>query len=104
MVLVEVGKIENLKKAYPNYFGDVEIFRNQLRLVTRGLPAMEYTMLPKQTIPPRGPQERVYNPFGAGRLPRPSVWKRRKRYLTISIGNQLGLAPGTGGMGLDKSI
>jgi hypothetical protein len=79
VVLVEVDKIENLKKAYPNYFGDVEVFRNQLRLITRGQSAVEYTTLPKQKLPPRPTNERVYNPFGAGHLPKPSLPKKRKR-------------------------
>jgi hypothetical protein len=36
VVLVEVDKLDNLERSYPNYFGDVQIFKEQLRLVTKG--------------------------------------------------------------------
>jgi Region found in RelA / SpoT proteins len=36
VVLVEVDKINNLKAAYPNYFGDVELFRSQLNQIVHG--------------------------------------------------------------------
>jgi ppGpp synthetase/RelA/SpoT-type nucleotidyltranferase len=35
-VLVQVDKIENLKDAYPNYFGDVRLFRDRLVECVRG--------------------------------------------------------------------
>lgn len=44
VVLVEVDKIDNLKAAYPNYFGDVELFKSQLRLITLGRSAVEYSV------------------------------------------------------------
>lgn len=52
VVLVEVDKVENLKSAYPNYFGDVQLFRRNLRLVTRGKDAREYTLPPQETVRP----------------------------------------------------
>lgn len=48
IVLVEVDKIENLRAAYPNYFGDVQFFRDQLRAVTQGKAAIEYAAAPKE--------------------------------------------------------
>ena len=43
IVLVEVDKIENLKEAYPNYFGDVQLFRKQLvEIVKRKVGARIY--------------------------------------------------------------
>jgi predicted oxidoreductase (fatty acid repression mutant protein) len=53
-VLVEADNIENLKAAYPNYFGDVQMFRSQLRAITQGEHAVEYEM-PKRIAPPRTP-------------------------------------------------
>ena len=44
VVLVEVDKIDNLKAAYPNYFGDVKQFETQLRLITKGQSAVEYAV------------------------------------------------------------
>lgn len=35
-VLVQVDKIANLKAAYPNYFGDVAIFRDRLAEIVKG--------------------------------------------------------------------
>lgn len=35
-VLVQVDKIENLKAAYPNYFGDVAVFRDRLTSIVKG--------------------------------------------------------------------
>ena len=51
-VLVEADKIESLKAAYPNYFGDVQLFSKNLQHITRGEVAQEYTMPPRQTYPP----------------------------------------------------
>ena len=42
IVLVEVDKIENLKAAYPNYFGDVEMLKQQLKWIARGTGAVEF--------------------------------------------------------------
>jgi hypothetical protein len=58
-VLVEADKIEDLKAAYPNYFGDVQLFSTNLQHITRGEVAQEYTMPPRQTYPPltKGPPD-----------------------------------------------
>jgi hypothetical protein len=68
-VLVEADKIETLKYAYPNYFGDVQLFRERLRYITKGDGAKQCILKPQEIIPPR-----------------PKVWpdlswfKRRKRW------------------------
>lgn len=56
-VLIEADKVEDLKNAYPNYFGDFQVFNSNLRLITQGEEAQEYTMPPRHTAP-RQPQER----------------------------------------------
>jgi hypothetical protein len=53
--LVEADSIHNLKAAYPNYFGDVQMFRTQLRAITQGEQAIEYEM-PKRIAPPPTPR------------------------------------------------
>lgn len=50
-VLIEAEKVEDLKNAYPNYFGDVQVFNSNLRLITQGKEAQEYTMPPKYSAP-----------------------------------------------------
>src|SRR5262249_18386497 len=52
IVLVEVDKIDNLKEAYPNYFGDVQLFKKQLDDITREKSAQEYKLPPRETVPP----------------------------------------------------
>jgi hypothetical protein len=53
VVLVEADKVESLKEAYPNYFGDVQLFRAQLSNITKGLGVKEYTMKPQEMVRPR---------------------------------------------------
>jgi ppGpp synthetase/RelA/SpoT-type nucleotidyltranferase len=53
VVLVEADKVESLKEAYPNYFGDVQLFRAQLRNITKGIGVREYTMRPQESVRPR---------------------------------------------------
>lgn len=53
VVLVEADKLESLKAAYPNYFGDVQLFRAQLRHITRGEGVKVYKIKPQQTVNPR---------------------------------------------------
>lgn len=53
IVLVEADKLENLKDAYPNYFGDVQLFKMQLSNIIKGKNAAEYTVRPQETIAPR---------------------------------------------------
>ena len=52
-VVVEVDKVENLVKSYPNYFGDVSLFLNNLLRITKGQDAREYSLSPQQVVPPR---------------------------------------------------
>lgn len=58
VVLVEVDKIDNLRLSYPNYFGDVQLFKEQLRLVVKGQAVDEYTVARQQLVPPR-PVEKI---------------------------------------------
>lgn len=53
IVLVEADKLENLKEAYPNYFGDVQLFRMQLTNITNGIGAREYVVRPQESVRPR---------------------------------------------------
>ena len=53
IVLVEADKLEGLKAAYPNYFGDVQLFRMQLSNLTKGKGVEEYTVKPQETVAPR---------------------------------------------------
>src|SRR5262249_32550930 len=52
IVLVEADKLENMKAAYPNYFGDVQLFRMQLGRITKGKGAVEYIVKPQETVMP----------------------------------------------------
>lgn len=51
-VVVELDKVENLREAYPNYFGDVQLFKSRLTSVVRGEPVTEYTLPPRVRVPP----------------------------------------------------
>ena len=53
IVLVETDKLEHMKAAYPNYFGDVQLFRMQLGRITKGRGATEYTVKPQEGVMPR---------------------------------------------------
>jgi len=55
---------------YPNYFGDVKLFRKQLLDITKGKSASEYILPPRETVPPRSSKE---NPDLA--------WIRRRRHI-----------------------
>jgi hypothetical protein len=39
--------------AYPNYFGDVQLFKTQLNKLTKGKDIEEYTVKPQETVAPR---------------------------------------------------
>lgn len=58
VVLVEVGKISKLTEMYPNYFGDVSLFVSNLQKICQGKNAVEYSMAPQQTAPPK-PREKA---------------------------------------------
>jgi ppGpp synthetase/RelA/SpoT-type nucleotidyltranferase len=49
-VLVEVDEIANLKAAYPNYFGDVDLFKTKLSEAT-GTGTTEFNLEPQPTAP-----------------------------------------------------
>lgn len=51
-VVVELDNVENLRAAYPNYFGDVQLFKSRLSAVVRGEPVTEYSLPPKVRVPP----------------------------------------------------
>jgi len=51
-VVVELDSVENLKKAYPNYFGDVQYFKNNLNRIVGGDQAKQYSLPPVERIPP----------------------------------------------------
>jgi len=53
IVLVEVDKIENLRLAYPNYFGDVRLFKEILRGIVDTTGTFGYQRVPRQ--PPAKP-------------------------------------------------
>jgi hypothetical protein len=50
---VEADKLENLKDAYPNYFGDVQLFKMQLSNIVKGKDITEYKVKPQETVKPR---------------------------------------------------
>lgn len=56
-VLVEAKKIKGLREAFPNYFGDVNIFRQTMMRVAQGKRGKEYAMPPQLQgpIPPKEP-------------------------------------------------
>ena len=51
MVFVSADKVGDLREAFPNYFGDVQLFAKNLRDITKGKGAKEYTMPPRQVVP-----------------------------------------------------
>lgn len=53
VVVVEVDKVENLIKTYPNYFGDVSLFVRNLKRVIKGKDAQEYSLSPQQVVAPK---------------------------------------------------
>ena len=71
IVLVEVGKIESLRDAYPNYFGDVERFKGHLKEIVQGAAAISFARTARE---PRTPPEPVTGDLrwlGGARFPRP---------------------------------
>lgn len=65
VVLIEADKMDNLTKAYPNYFGDVQLFKMQLNGLLGGSTVREFEVaLQKRSIP--SPRERV-DPSWIGR-------------------------------------
>jgi ppGpp synthetase/RelA/SpoT-type nucleotidyltranferase len=79
IVLVEVSKIDNLKAAYPNYFGDVGFFETELKRAVSGEDVREYgrvavTRKPWTPEPSGDPQSLRYRPF-----PRPDSNLRKPK-------------------------
>lgn len=52
-VLVSLHKLKDLKAAFPNYFGDVRLFRAQLEHICRGRGVAEYDIPRQALVPPR---------------------------------------------------
>jgi ppGpp synthetase/RelA/SpoT-type nucleotidyltranferase len=67
-VLVQVDHVENLQAAYPNYFGDVKVFTDNLRRITKGKAAQEFALPKPQVVRQIRPQ-----PIDLG-------WLRRSRF------------------------
>jgi ppGpp synthetase/RelA/SpoT-type nucleotidyltranferase len=57
IVLVEVDEIENLRAAYPNYFGDVQKFKSKLRNVAKHEDMPNYVVPPQQRAPTKPKQK-----------------------------------------------
>ncbi len=52
IVLVEADKIDIVRTAYPNYFGDVQMFKRQLKNITQGKGARDFVVKPQQLVKP----------------------------------------------------
>jgi hypothetical protein len=50
VVLVEADKIDTLRHAYPNYFGDVQLFKQNLKALIGGRALKEYTVQPQGVV------------------------------------------------------
>ena len=78
VVLFEADKIENLPRAYPNYFGDVQLFRNELALLATGKSVNEYKVALQGRAASR-PREPAADPRWMGQR---GIWfppERKKR-------------------------
>jgi hypothetical protein len=59
-ILIEADTIDLLMEAYPNYFGDVTLFIDNLRKVAGGKGAEEYVLPPQRivrSVPPEKPDK-----------------------------------------------
>ena len=59
IVLVEVDEIENLRSAYPNYFGDVQNFKTRLRSAAGSSEELDRSVPVQERVPQK--KERVYD-------------------------------------------
>ena len=50
VVLIQIGQMEKLADAYPNYFGDVTFFVRNLRAICEGRGALEYTLAEQEPV------------------------------------------------------
>lgn len=57
VVTVEFSRVENLVRTYPNYFGDVGVFLNNLRRIVKGQDALEFTLIQQARIGTPAPQQ-----------------------------------------------
>jgi Region found in RelA / SpoT proteins len=71
VVLVEADGIENLKAAYPNYFGDVQMFKDILQQITTGAPGQEFVLPPQPAAPKKPYVKPDLSWFKRRRFPRP---------------------------------
>jgi len=69
IVLVEVDGIENLKAAYPNYFGDVQMFKNRLQSIVGKDDS--FTLTPQKIAPQKPYEKPDFSWIGRSRLPKP---------------------------------
>jgi hypothetical protein len=58
IVLVEADKMDLVREAYPNYFGDVQMFKKQLKNITQGKGARDFVVKLQETVKPP-PRENV---------------------------------------------
>ncbi len=80
VVLVEVDKIDNLKAAYPNYFGDVEYFKHHLKAIAQGAAAVDYMISPKQPPARQLPEDALDPAWLKGtRFPKPNLGGKKKK-------------------------
>jgi len=70
IVLVELEKIGDLRRAYPNYFLDVEIFRRIFASILKAGDTDEYSVIQQERAPLPLRQERI-DPNWVGRSPFP---------------------------------
>ncbi|MER8376824.1 hypothetical protein [Mesorhizobium sp. M1406] len=57
VVMVEVDRMDGLVETYPNYFGDVSLFVQNLKQICLGKDAIEYHMAPQKLVKPK-PEEK----------------------------------------------
>lgn len=83
IVLVEADKVHTLKRAYPNYFGDVQLFKMQLSALLGGRSVQEHQIaLQSRAIPT--PKERadpswLYRRSRLWEEPKPKTKKKKNR-------------------------
>jgi hypothetical protein len=69
IVLVEADKLEASKEGVPNYFNDVQLFKNNLQKVVKGAKTDAYTLVPQANAP-----------SGPGKVIDPAWLRRRGRW------------------------
>jgi hypothetical protein len=52
IVLVEADKMDLVREAYPNYFGDVQLFKKQLKNIVQGEGARDFVVKPQELVKP----------------------------------------------------